>query len=250
MKQKKAISSFVLIVAVAIVVPFLIITDRNQAGSYNLMPEAGSGQFVKHNYYSLVYNEFHEQADWVAYKIDPGRLEAVSRRTDRFMADDSIITGSATSQDYSRSGYDRGHLAPAADMAFSDLAMEESFYYSNISPQLPGFNRGIWKSLEEVVRNDALNADSVYIFTGPVYRGDEKTIGPDSVTVPSGFYKITLSFNGKNMVARSWLLPHETGLKEPSFYRVTVDSIEVATGIDFFPGLPDRLEKRIEKQYN
>jgi len=247
MKRKTAIVWFTVIVATAIVAP-LIFTGQYRIELYNYLPGPGKGQFIVHNYYSLMYNESHEQADWLVYKIDRSRFESVSQRTDRFMVDDSIITGSATNQDYARSGYDRGHLAPAADMSFSDLAMKESFYYSNISPQLPGFNRGIWKSLEENVRSSALTSDSVYIFTGPVYKGGEPNIGPDSVTVPAGFFKITLSFVGKNIVARSWLVPHESGLRDLSAYSVTVDSIEVVTGIDFFPGLPDRLEKRIEKQ--
>lgn len=246
MKRGKAIGWFLIIVASAIIIP-LLETGEKSMGKYNYLPGPGYSQFVEHNYYSLAYNESHEQADWVAYKIDRKRSGQVNERTDRFMPDDSIISGSASGDDYTRSGYDRGHLAPAADMSFSEIAMKESFYYSNISPQLPGFNRGIWKSLEEAVRKEAINADSVYIYSGPVYRGGEIGIGPDSVTVPSGFYKITLSFKGRNMVARSWIFPHEAGLKELSDYLVSVDSVELATGIDFFPGLPDRLEIRIEK---
>lgn len=247
MKRKKAITWFAVITAGAIAAP-LLITGSREISRFNYLPAIDHDSFVSHNYYSLAYNEEHEQADWVSYMINSERLSHAGERTDRFRSDDSIATGSASSQDYSRSGYDRGHLAPAADMAFSETAMAESFYYSNISPQLPGFNRGIWKSLEDIVRDEARKADSVYVFTGPVYTGNETNIGVNEVTVPSAFYKIILCFNDNRMVARSWLLPHQEGLKEPSGFMVTVDSIEAATGIDFFPGLPDRLEKRIEKQ--
>ena len=94
--------------------------------------------------YALGYIEKHEQPAWVQYVLTADEVSrAMVNRSDDFRADPYVPTGSATPQDYTRSGYDRGHLVPAADMGYSDRTMSESFYMSNMSPQDPQFNRGI-----------------------------------------------------------------------------------------------------------
>jgi hypothetical protein len=110
-------------------------------------------QIISHTAYLLSYNEEHEQANWVAYMLTSSKLGSGLERSNRFLEDPLVASGTATNADYAKSGYDRGHLAPAADMSWSMQVMQESFYYSNMSPQLPGFNRGIWKKLEEKVRD-------------------------------------------------------------------------------------------------
>ena len=111
-----------------------------------------NGELVHHPYYSHSYSEQYEQAEWVFYEIKKERVLGLVRRTDNFRSDEKISTNSATLSDYKGSGYDRGHLAPAGDMSFNYTAMSESFYMSNMSPQHPSFNRGIWKMLESLVR--------------------------------------------------------------------------------------------------
>ena len=103
--------------------------------------------------YALGYIEYHEQPAWVIYIMTKAEATTkVAKRTNKFRSDPEIPTGSATTGDYRRSGYDRGHLAPAADMAFSGQTMADSFFMSNMSPQKPAFNRGIGKDLEALVR--------------------------------------------------------------------------------------------------
>jgi len=107
------------------------------------------GQIVDHNYYSLMYSESHEQPFWVKYMITKNRiLNTVCERKDEFRVDPEIKFKSATLKDYYKSGYDRGHLCPAGDMKFSKVAMSESFFMSNMSPQHPSLNRGRWKQLK------------------------------------------------------------------------------------------------------
>ena len=102
--------------------------------------------------------EEHEQPAWVIYRLTKQQaLTKAAKRDDNFKEDPSVPTGSATLADYRRSGYDRGHLAPAADMAYSRQTMEDSFFMSNMSPQRPAFNRGIWKDLEAQVRDFAIS---------------------------------------------------------------------------------------------
>lgn len=157
-----------------------------------------------------------------------------------------IPTGSAESGDYKGSRYDKGHLAPAADMAWDSTAMCESFYMSNMSPQLPAFNRGIWKRLEDQVRDWAIENQEIWIVTGPVLRDDLPTIGTNHVSVPEYFYKVIIDIKEPDFKGIGFILPNK-GSKEPlTAFAVTIDSVEALTGLDFFPGLPDSLEKLIE----
>jgi endonuclease G len=88
------------------------------------------------------------------------------KQIEKFLEDKLVKTGSAVTKDYAKSGYDRGHPARAADLGWSAQTMRESFYFSNMSPQLPAFNRGIWKKMEEKVRDWALTYDTIFIVTG------------------------------------------------------------------------------------
>ena len=164
-----------------------------------------------------------------------------------FREDPLIITGSASLADYKGSGFDRGHLAPAADFKFDAGAMSESFYMSNMSPQRPSFNRGIWKRLEEQVREWASENDSLFIITGGVLTENLHVIGENESTVPNLYYKII--FYPDELKATAFVLPNEKVLDPLESFVVTIDSVESITGIDFFPDLPDDLESRIEGEH-
>jgi endonuclease G len=173
-------------------------------------------------------------------------LGAVDRKNN-FRPDPLVTTGSASLNDYSKSGYDKGHLCPAADMSFDAQAMSETFYLSNMSPQVPTFNRGIWKKLEELVRSWSLQEDSLYIVTGPIFINNKESIGPDNVTVPGYYYKVIYDPMGtKKMIG--FILPNKKGSGKLSNYSVTVDSVEKVTKIDFFHNLPDSLENMLERK--
>jgi len=124
--------------------------------------------------------------------------------------------------------------------------MEESFYFSNMSPQVPGFNRGIWKRLEEQVRTWAVDNKAVYVITGPVLKKELPTIGSEHISVPELFYKVVLDYTLPDVKAIAFVLPNQSSTKSLSIYTVTIDSVEALTGIDFFPQLPDDQEKLIE----
>jgi endonuclease G len=210
---------------------------------------AKNDQIIYHYAYTLCYDEKYEQASWVAYELTKNELIKRYDRTNRFIIDNAVQTRTADDQDYKRSGYDRGHLAPAGDMSWSATAMQESFYYSNMSPQDPSFNRGIWKKLEEQVRTWADEMGAVYIVTGPVLRGNLNTIGNNQVAIPNYYYKVVLSNTDGNAKAIGFILKNEGSKSSLYNYAVSIDSVEKFTGIDFFPNLSDELEKKIEKSY-
>lgn len=224
-------------------------TAVEASGSPGLPAMAGGHEIVTHTAYTLSYNEGHEQADWVAYALSAADLSGEGEeRTDNFRPDPSVSTGSATLEDYRRSGYDRGHLAPAADMGRSAEVMSESFFMSNMSPQAPSFNRGMWKSLEEAVRQWALRDSCLYVVTGPVLEPGLDTIGPNAVSVPKAYYKVLLDLEAPEYKAIGFLMANDRLSGEIWDYAVPVDSVESRTGIDFFPDLPEALETRLESR--
>ena len=215
---------------------------------------AATGEVVHHRHYSLSYIEKWEQSEWTAYTMDRHMLNAENvDRTGHFNPDYNVTTRSAYHRDYSNSGFTRGHLVPAGDMAFDTLAMRESFYMSNMSPQLREFNNGVWKELEENVRDWTYKAGRLYIITGPVITQPYKTIGKENkVAVPQAFYKILLDYEDPEKKMIAFVIPNQVSDKRLEEYMVTVDEVERLTGIDFFSGMindpeEEKLESAIDK---
>lgn len=202
-------------------------------------------QVIKRRYYQLSYSNEHEQAEWVYYKLSKKLIEGKAERTDRFIADPKVVEETAVSDDYTNTGFDRGHLLPAADMKVSEKAMQETFYMSNISPQLPEFNRKIWKKLEKRVRNFAKSKGSLYVITGPVLERGLPTIDK-KVSIPQMYYKILVRKYGDKIETIAFLLPHEESKKELKEFVVSIDEVEKMTGLDFLTQIDNDREKSIE----
>mgnify|MGYP000140760863 CR=1 FL=1 len=205
-----------------------------------------SDQVITHTAYTLKYSEQHEQASWVAYRLTSGHTSGTVDRTNDFREDYKVKTGSASLSDYKGSGYDRGHLAPAADFKWSSTAMSESFFMSNMSPQKPGFNRGIWKKLESNVRNWASDNGEIYVVTGPILTGSYSSIGSNQVSIPNYYYKVILDYKEPEIKGIGFILPHQKSSSSLQSFAVTIDEVERRTGIDFYHALPDGIEEQIE----
>lgn len=205
-------------------------------------------QIIRHEGYTVSYNSDYRIANWVAYELTAKEAKSKkNERSNKFVPDPMVKGASATNEDYTRTGYDRGHLAPAGDMKWSAKAMRESFYLSNICPQKPGLNRGIWKELEEQSRLWAMDAGALLIVTGPVMTPDMKRLGKNRVGVPNTFYKVICLFTGNEYKGIGFLFENKDYGKTPlESMAVSIDSVEKATGIDFFPFLPDAIEKKME----
>ena len=197
--------------------------------------------------YALGYIEVHEQPAWGIYRLTAEELRTkVSSRSDDVRSDPDIPTGSATPADYKKSGFDRGHMAPAADMAHSARTMSDSFYMSNICPQRPECNRKIWKDLENQVRKFALAEQDVYIVTGPIFlKTPLLTIGANEVAVPDAFYKIIYDRTPPQKML-AFIVPNAGSSAPLQSFVVTVDRVENITGFDFFPLLPQPLQEELE----
>lgn len=190
---------------------------------------------------------------WVQYHLTAEKAQGggVKERSNDFRPDMELPEGERSElEDYRGSGYDRGHIAPAADMKWSPKAMSESFLLSNMTPQVgKGFNRGIWAKLEAKVRLWAIERGEVYVISGPIFtKGAEhygETIGPDHVAVPTHFFKIVYDPRLKEAIA--FVLPnHELKAKDLPEYRVSIDDIEKETGLDFLNKLDKKVEGEVE----
>ena len=222
------------------VLPLIGLSQDSYKNTYN-------GEKIRHTRYSLSYIENHEQAEWVYYKLNSSLLMGVTKRSNNFRSDSKIISGSAKVSDYRKSGYDRGHLAPAGDMKSSQRAMSESFFMSNMSPQLPSFNRGGWKKLESLVRFWAKDSE-INIVTGGILNKSLSKIGSSGVSVPDYFYKIIFDTYECKMIG--FVMPNKKITLELQSYVKTIDEIEELTGIDFFYDLEDHLEDELESSVN
>ena len=224
------------------------------AEDYSLPSVPRGSQLIHHQHFSLSYNDDYEQADWVSFILTRENLNKEwNQRNDNFRPDPAVDKGSATPDDYRGSGYDRGHLVAAADLAWDAVAMDESFYMSNISPQSRNFNKGIWRELEELTRNWAKKFGRLYVVTGPVLSEEPKGyIGKDNeVAVPVAFFRILLDADEPEQKAIAFIIPNEISYEPLYKFVLSVDEAEELTGLDFYPELmPDELEEELESSYN
>lgn len=208
----------------------------------------GADQVVERAGYALGYVNAWRQPAWVSYRLTEWEAHGSVRRTDDFREDPEIpAEWRATREDYVGSGYDRGHLSPAADNAWSEQSMRDSFFLSNMSPQKPALNRGLWSRIEAAVRNFAVVEGRVVVVTGPVVTNGSAraAIGANRVLVPDGFYKVVYAEDyGKMVGFVAW---QDSKGAVTNFVR-SVDDVERLTGLDFFSGLDEQVEARMEAE--
>jgi len=246
MKTKRFKIRYFLLVLIVLLFP------DTKAQDLKYLPDSVDGHPIQYyTQFALSYNEEHKQAEWVAYELTKSEANMDMDRCDCFKKDPMLSSGGASTSDYSSTGLDLGHLCPAADNNMSLLANEESFYMTNISPQLPTFNRGIWKELEVWVRKQAIKFDTIYVVTGPVFINDLGTVGNNEVTIPGYFYKCVLRID-EDGKAKSigFLLPHVGAVGSIKNYVLPVNTIETITGLEFYHGLGISKENSVESRYS
>lgn len=263
MKTNHTLRNTIIIVFVALVVLFPVIktsahfflnktNPSNELVLTNLakITDNRASQIIEHLGYTVSYNTDWHIPNWVAYQLTKAETLGKAPRADVFLPDpqaQGIVIGSS---DYSNSGYDRGHMAPAADMKWSKQAMMESFYLTNVCPQNHNLNGGDWRDLEERVRLYAQWYGELFIVCGPIVSANAKTIGHNKIVVPDSFYKVLLKKNESSYDAIGFVFRNQAGHKPISSYVLTVDSVEALSGIDFFTFLPDAIESSVEANYS
>lgn len=205
---------------------------------------------ITHTGYSISYNCRFKIANWVAYELTSVETTPKVKRKNNFMADPLLDTCRVFPADYAGSGFDKGHLAPCADMCWSKQTMAESFYMTNMAPQKPTFNRGIWKRLEDKARDWAIENQAVQIISGPVLTNNYQTIGKNKVIIPKSFFKVVVDITGDEIKGIAFIIPNKRSGSDLESFAVSIDSVEKLTGLDFFYQLPENVESLIESSYD
>ena len=202
---------------------------------------------LKKHGFTVSYNDYMRNPNWVAWELTRAETTGKEKRKNKFEPDPQLKGRRVTHDDYTHSRYDRGHMAPAADMRWSKRAMQESFYTSNICPQEVSLNRGDWNDLEELCRAWGKKYGTVHIACGPIYKSkNPRRLNKGNVAIPDRFFKVVLIYNRKNPIAMGFIFDNVARSQRLEKYMVTVDSVESLTGYDFFSKVPDSIEKRIE----
>jgi endonuclease G len=192
---------------------------------------------------------------WVQYELRPEDLNGTVPRNTKFVADPTIPAGSrAEVPDYKGSGFDQGHMASAADMNRDQQTMDDCFLLSNIAPQVGiGFNRQIWKKLEDDIRTWVKERGPLTIIIGPVFEAQGnmvsyQVIGRDQVAVPTHFFRIIVDANNKDTItALAFLMPNkDLRGRDLNEFLVSIDDIQKLTGLDFPSALPADQQVKIE----
>jgi endonuclease G len=228
----------------------------------------GPTDLVARDGYVLLHSAADKIALFVCEHVSAPQLKGNLARDDKFQADPLLKTGRrAELKDYAGSGYDRGHQAPAGDQTTDKRLKAETFYLSNMAPQIPALNRQIWKELETQARDWAEKRGSAYIITGPMfYNTNEesavtatglvhyKVIGPDAVAVPTHFYKIIVAKDslsqwqaiGFVLENRKYPTPKGGDHYHWEEFIKSIDWIQKRTGVDFMPEADRDEAKRLE----
>ena len=209
---------------------------------------------VRHTGYTASYNHTTLCPDWVAWVLTADEANGQCNGQYSFSWDPTVARPKASREDYSNSGWDKGHMAPRTDMKWSEQALEESYYFTNICPQEHEMNSQAWRKIEELTRRLARRYGSVAVVCGPLYDGEERHIGPNCVQVPDRFFKALAVNTGGAWKTVGFIVANNRQTGAPQSYAVTVDSVEAAIGhsrcgwqADLFPTLPDSVENTFDQ---
>lgn len=221
-------------------------------------------QILEHSSLVIGFNKSYRMASWSFHQLLPDVIDGGVTRSNDFRPDPIIPEYSSQEADYFLKemradssfkydgfGFDRGHLAPSADFRWSEKGLSETYYYSNMTPQRPGFNRESWAEVEMLLRKIVANNPKRYfVVTGPVLHDSLQRIerGVNKLVIPDLHYKIIVDLNEEHPKGMAFLMPNSK-CELPFFnYIVPIDSVEKITGLDFFPNLSEAIQHQIESK--
>lgn len=200
--------------------------------------------------YTSLYNVQNKIPDWVAWQLKAQHIDGPYKRLGSYLEDTSVPSPRANEDDYRGSKWSHGHMCPAGDNKWDEVAMRESNFLTNICPQNRSLNSGVWNRLEQSCRIWAKKYGDLFIVCGPVLLNTEhETIGVNKVVVPEAFFKVILCLQ-ETPKAIGFIIRNNDGKKKRDQFVNTVDEVERITGIDFFPALPDSIENAVESYAN
>lgn len=214
---------------------------------------SNTSKIVEYETFALQYDDRNKQPKWVAYKITKEQIKSIVKNNKLNLAlDPELKWETANINDYKNAEFLPIPLASIEDIGYSMQSSMQAQFMSNISPQYPQFNQGIWRSFESRVRNWTSKYDRLYIVTGPLFDDKVKVFGKNKIAIPVAFFKVVLGISKNGAIAIGFIIPHSISIAEPDFmeYAATIDDIESISGLDFFPQIPDILERKLENTVN
>ena len=214
------------------------------------LPSGTPDQIVEYTGFIVSYNADAHQPNYAAWQLSEDKLENNASRKNVKFDVDRKVRGSAELADYKHSGFDRGHMMPAADAKWDDRAMNDSHYLTNICPQDHNLNGGAWATLEGNCRQWAARDSAIIIICGPVLTDImTRSIGEErKIPVPERFFKVVLAPYDNPPRGIGFLMNNGQVNGGVQASAVSIDQIEAITGYDFFAALPDDIENEVEAQ--
>ncbi|MBQ9418370.1 MAG: DNA/RNA non-specific endonuclease [Bacteroidales bacterium] len=222
-------------------------STKRSAEGFEVPAYGTEEDIVRHIGYVASYNHQTLCPNWVAWELTAEETRGEVQKSRNFSRDPDVDFPKASREDYANSGWDKGHMAPHADMKWSLQALKESDYFTNICPQDHDMNNGAWKKIENLTRDMALVYDTVWVVCGPIYdRQPPLTIGEAEVHVPDRFFKAMVVRSRGCYHAVGFLMENTPQKAKPRSYAVSVDSVEAVIGRDLFPSLAEEVEAVVE----
>lgn len=216
---------------------------------YVILPPSLSDNELQYSCFKIGFNPDKHIPNYAAWTLTADHTDGPYDRKNRKFLADANVYGSAYPEDYRKSGYDRGHMVPAADMKWTDRGMDECHYLTNICPQDNALNGGAWASLEKMSRKWAVKMGRIVIVCGPVLTDRiTRTIGRHEVAVPDRFFKVILAPDNHPPMGIGFIMPNKAVQGGVQQSAMSIDQVEAITGFDFFPALPDDIESAVEAQ--
>lgn len=212
-------------------------------------PEQISYRFA----YSLSFNKDTRCPNWVAWPLEKGKTNGEfsrNRLKPNYYQDIDDLTNHQNLDDWHDAyPYQHGHMCPAADGRWNEAAIQQTFFLSNMCPQIGDLNEGDWENLEDKCRGWAEEFGQIYICAGPIfYSKSYKTLANSSIAIPDAFYKVILRLKPQP-AAIGFILPNDDVHRRFFETAKTIDEVEKITGIDFFYIIDDNIEKSVESKY-
>ena len=208
-----------------------------------------SEQILYRKGYTVSYNKDYKIPNWVAWHLTAEHTTGpIPRPGNAWHEDEEVPEPRATLVDYHGSGWSRGHMCPAGDNKWDNIAMYESFLFTNCCPQNTNLNSGDWNQIEMACRRWAEKYGDIYIVCGPIlYNKEHETVGPNKVVVPEAFFKVVICLNGTPK-GIGFIRKNTDTTKRNDLYVNTISEVERITGITFFPILPKDISESVKSK--
>lgn len=213
------------------------------------MPADIDNQMLNYRGFTVAFNPSKHQPNYTVWTLEPEETDGPYTRKNSNFQPDTNVSGSATLADYKNSGFDRGHMAPAADMKWSKQAMADCHLLTNMCPQDNRLNAGAWATVEKNSRKWALRHGPLIIVAGPVLSDRlPRTIGRSRIPVPERFFKVILAPHATPPMGIAFIMPNSYVEGGAQATVTSIDEVEAITGFNFFHALPDNIEAEVEQQ--